>query len=52
MTREADDVLNKPDIYREWAPPPEWGHAVVCRWEQQVTCERIHGSFPMVTPTC
>jgi AraC-like DNA-binding protein len=28
--------LNEPDTYREWAPPPEWRHAVACCWEQRV----------------
>jgi AraC-like DNA-binding protein len=46
MRREAGDVLNKPDIYREWAPPPEWDHAVACCWEQQVTCERVQRVLP------
>jgi hypothetical protein len=46
MTRHADDVLYKPDIYREWAPPPEWGHAIVCCWEQQVTRERVQRVLP------
>jgi len=46
MTHQADDVLNKSDIYREWAPPPEWAHAVACCWEQQVTSERVQRVLP------
>ena len=46
MTCKADDVLNEPDIYREWAPPPEWGHAVVCCWEQHVGGARVQRVLP------
>lgn len=38
--------MNEPDIYREWAPPPEWGHAVVCCWEQQVGRARVQRVLP------
>jgi AraC-like DNA-binding protein len=38
--------LNEPDIYREWAPPPGWGHAVACCWEQRVSSERVQRVLP------
>ena len=34
------------DSYREWAPPPEWRHAVACCWEQQVDGERTQRVLP------
>jgi AraC-like DNA-binding protein len=46
MSREAGDVLNEPDIYREWAPPAGWGHAVACCWEQRVSSERVQRILP------
>jgi AraC-like DNA-binding protein len=46
MARETGDVLNEPDIYREWAPPPGWAHAVVCCWEQQVGARRVQRVLP------
>src|SRR5688572_16790847 len=39
-------VLNEGDIYREWAPPPAWRHAVACCWEQRVTADRIQRVVP------
>jgi AraC-like DNA-binding protein len=53
MTCEPDEVLNEPDIYREWAPPPEWSHALVCCWEQQVTVDRrgIDGWIRSIEPS-
>ncbi|MHB8465643.1 MAG: helix-turn-helix domain-containing protein [Acidimicrobiales bacterium] len=38
--------MNKPDIYREWAPPAGWGHAVACCWEQRVSSERVQRVLP------
>jgi AraC-like DNA-binding protein len=38
--------LNEPDIYREWAPPPGWGHAVACCWEQRVSLGRVQRVLP------
>jgi AraC-like DNA-binding protein len=38
--------LNEPDIYREWAPPAGWQHAVVCCWEQQVSAQRLQRVLP------
>jgi AraC-like DNA-binding protein len=38
--------LNEADIYREWAPPPEWRHAVACLWEQRVRVERVQRVVP------
>jgi AraC-like DNA-binding protein len=34
------------DTYREWAPPPEWRHAVACLWEQQVFADRVQHVLP------
>jgi AraC-like DNA-binding protein len=39
-------VLNEEDIYREWAPPPAWRHAVACCWEQRVTVDRVQRVVP------
>lgn len=44
--RDAGDVLNESDIYREWSPPPACGHAVACRWEQRVSSDRVQRVFP------
>jgi AraC-like DNA-binding protein len=38
--------LNKADIYREWAPPVGWGHAVACLWEQRVGSARVQRVLP------
>jgi AraC-like DNA-binding protein len=38
--------LKEEDIYREWAPPPAWRHAVVCCWEQRVTADRVQRVVP------
>jgi AraC-like DNA-binding protein len=38
--------LNESDIYREWAPPPEWRHAVACLWEQRVGAARVQRVLP------
>jgi len=46
MVREAGGVLNEPDIYREWAPPPAWVRAVACCWEQRVGVERVQRVLP------
>jgi AraC-like DNA-binding protein len=33
-------------LYRQLEPPVEWGHAVVCRWEQRVSVERVQRVVP------
>jgi AraC-like DNA-binding protein len=38
--------LNEADIYREWAPPPAWRHAVACCWEQRVAADRVQRVVP------
>lgn len=38
--------MNEPDTYREWAPRPGWGHAVVCCWEQRVGAEPVQRVLP------
>ena len=38
--------MNEPDIYRELAPPPGWGHAVACCWEQRVGAARVQRVLP------
>ena len=38
--------MNEEDIYREWAPPPAWRHAVACCWEQRVTADRVQRVVP------
>jgi AraC-like DNA-binding protein len=38
--------LNEPDLYREWAPPPAWAHAVACCWEQRVSSTRVQRVLP------
>lgn len=38
--------MNEGDIYREWAPPPAWRHAVACCWEQRVSAERVQRVVP------
>lgn len=38
--------MNDSDIYREWAPPPGWGHAVACVWEQRVARARVQRVLP------
>src|SRR5687768_10574468 len=43
---KLDGVLNEEDIYREWAPPPAWRHAVACCWEQRVTTDRVQRVVP------
>lgn len=44
--REAGDVLNEWDIYREWRPPPAWLDVVVCCWEQRVEHARTQRVVP------
>ena len=46
MPREAGDVLNEADIYREWAPPPRWAHVIACCWEQRVSADRVQRVLP------
>lgn len=46
VSREDVDVLNEADTYREWPPPPGWGHAVACCWEQQVGSSRVQRVLP------
>jgi AraC-like DNA-binding protein len=43
---KLDGVLNEEDIYREWAPPPAWRHAVACCWEKRVTADRVQRVVP------
>jgi AraC-like DNA-binding protein len=38
--------LNESDLYREWAPPPQWQHVVACLWEQHVTADRVQRVVP------
>jgi len=38
--------LNESDIYREWAPPLAWRHAVVCCWSHVVATEHVHRVVP------
>lgn len=38
--------MNEADVYREWAPPAPWRHAVACLWEQRVTRSRVHRVVP------
>jgi AraC-like DNA-binding protein len=47
--REAHETMRgmgSQDLYRELEPPAEWGHAVVCRWEQRVSVERVQRVMP------
>jgi AraC-like DNA-binding protein len=46
MHGESPSVLYESDIYREWAPPPSWGHAVACLWEQRVIEGRVQRVIP------
>ena len=46
VSRQTEAVLNEPDIYREWEPPPEWRHAVACCWEQRVSADRVQRVLP------
>jgi AraC-like DNA-binding protein len=43
---ETGDVLKESDVYREWAAPPQWRHAVACLWEQRVATDRIQRVVP------
>src|ERR1700730_9593969 len=46
MSRETGGVLNESDLYREWAPPEQWRHAVACVWEQRVVTDRLQRVVP------
>ncbi len=46
MGWKAAVVLNGSDMYREWAPEPEWRPAVACRWEQRVGADRVQRVVP------
>lgn len=34
------------DTYREWSAPPEWRHAVMCCWAQDVVADRVQQILP------
>lgn len=46
VPREAGEILNEWDIYREWLPPAAWRHAVACCWDQKVGRLRVQRVLP------